>query len=267
MRTVPNVRDFADKVIRIVLNVSLNAGKLDGFAPLCENMLMTDKDTEFRELVHKCIEAYRDLMNTGMALDYCRVSGKQRTFIMRDAEFQTETRAIRAEKYKRELEEIEEIYDAASKLGDSNDSWDDYEGDDGRTQGKGSKKKKSQAGNDKDALSMQLKAASMRRDLMSLTAEDTADNEESTLNFFFTALTREEMEQLKEVEINHGTGDDSALMAMGGDDSEEDVASKAKKRNEKNKELTGSNLADSIKDLTPEQREELMMALVSVEGK
>ena len=28
---------------------------------------------EFRELVHQCIEAYRELMNTGMALDICRV--------------------------------------------------------------------------------------------------------------------------------------------------------------------------------------------------
>ena len=223
-------------------------------------MRMTDKDKDFRDLVHRCIEAYSRLLNVGMALDLCRVSGKQRTFVMRDAEFQTETRAIRAEKYQRELEEVEEIYTAASKLGDSGG----YEGDDGRDV-KGHKKSK--AGNDKDALGMQLKAASMRRELMSLTAEDNTDNEESTLNFFFTALTREEMEALKEVEINHGTGDDSALMAMGGEDSEEDVAAKAKKRNEKNKELTGSNLTESIKDMTPEQREELMMALVSVEGK
>lgn len=226
---------------------------------------MTEKDKDFRELVKKCIEAYRELLNVGLALDLCRVQGKTRTFIIRDPEFIVETRAIRAQSYKEELEEVEQIYTAAAKLGES-DNWDDYEGDDGRTQGKG-KKKKSQVGNDKDALTMQLKAATMRRELKSLSAEDNTDSEESTLNFFFTALTREEMEALKEVEVNHGTGDDSALMAMGSEDSEEDVAAKAKKRNEKNKELTGSNLADSIKDMTPEQREELMMALVSVEGK
>lgn len=225
---------------------------------------MTEKDKDFRELVKKCIEAYKDLMNVGLALDLCRVQGKTRTFIIRDPEFVVETRAIRAQSYKEELEEVEQIYTAAAKLGE-NDNYDDYEGDDGRTQGKG-KKKKSQVGNDKDALTMQLKAATMRRELKSLSAEDNTDSEESTLNFFFTALTREEMEALKEVEVNHGSGDDSALMAMGSDDSEEDVAAKAKKRNEKNKELTGSNLADSIKDMTPEQREELMMALVSVEG-
>lgn len=226
---------------------------------------MTEKDKDFRELVKKCIEAYKDLMNVGLALDLCRVQGKTRTFIIRDPEFIVETRAIRAQSYKEELEEVEQIYTAAAKLGES-DNWDDYEGDDGRSQGKG-KKKKSQVGNDKDALTMQLKAATMRRELKSLSAEDNTDSEESTLNFFFTALTREEMEALKEVEVNHGSGDDSALMAMGSEDSEEDVAAKAKKRNEKNKELTGSNIADSIKDMTPEQREELMMALVSVEGK
>ncbi len=228
--------------------------------------VITDSNSEdFRNLVHQCIDAYRELLNVGMALDLCRVQGKTRTFITRDPEFITETKAIRALSYKEELEEVEEIYRAAAKLGES-DNYDDYEGDDGRSQGKG-KKKKSQVGNDKDALTMQLKAATMRRELKSLSAEDNTDNEESTLNFFFTALTREEMENLKEVEVNHGTGDDSALMAMGSEDSEEDVAAKAKKRNEKNKELTGSNLADSIKDMSPEQREELMMALVSVEGK
>lgn len=226
---------------------------------------MTEKDKDFKELVKKCIEAYRELLNVGLALDLCRVQGKTRTFIIRDPEFIVETRAIRAQSYKEELEEVEQIYTAAAKLGNDGDNWDDYEGDDGRTQGKG-KKKKSQVGNDKDALTMQLKAATMRRELKSLSAEDNTDSEESTLNFFFTALTREEMEALKEVEVNHGTGDDSALMAMGSEDSEEDVAAKAKKRNEKNKELTGSNIVDSIKDMTPEQREELLMALVTKEG-
>ena len=221
-----------------------------------------NKEDSFRDLVHQCIEAYRELMNTGMALDFCRVQGKQRTFILRDPEFMTETRAIRAQSYKEELEGIEKIYEAASKLGEDSDS---YTGDDGRTEGsKG--RKKNQVGNDKDALTLQLKAATMRRELKSLSAEDTDSNEESTLNFFFTALTREEMEALKEVEVNHGTGDDSALMAMSSDgENTEDVASAAKKRNEKNRELTGPQGID-IDSLTPEQREELLMALVSREG-
>ena len=223
-----------------------------------------NKEDSFRELVHQCIEAYKELLNVGLALDLCRVQGKTRTFIIRDPEFVVETRAIRAQSYKEELEEVEQIYTAAAKLGEG-ENWDDYEGDDGRTGGKG-KKKKSQVGNDKDALTMQLKAATMRRELKSLSAEDNTDSEESTLNFFFTALTKEEMEQLKEVEVNHGTGDDSALMAMSADgENTEDVATQAKKRNEKNKELSGPQGFD-IDSLTPEQREELLMALVSKEG-
>ena len=221
---------------------------------------------EFRDLVHRCIEAYRELMNTGMALDICKVQGKQRTFILRDPEFITETKAIRAQSYKDELEGIEKIYEAASKLGEESDS---YTGDDGRTEGsKG--RKKNQVGNDKDALTLQLKAATMRRELKSLSAEDTDSNEESTLNFFFTALTKEEMLQLKEVEVNQGTGDDSALMAMGKEDSEEDVASAAKKRNEKNAKLSSAtsagDMVELLKGMTPEQREELLMALTTVEG-
>ena len=218
--------------------------------------------TEMQQTVKKCIEAYKDLMNVGLALDYCRIQGKLRTMIMRDPEFIRETKAIRAESYREELKEVQSIYEAASKLGDSND---DYSGDDGRTEG-GRGRKKNQVGNDKDALTLQLKAASMRRELKSLSAEDTDSNEESTLNFFFTALTREEMEALKEVEVNHGTGDDSALMAMSsGEENTEDVATQAKKRNEKNKELTGSQGID-IDSLTPQQREDLLMALVAKEG-
>lgn len=231
---------------------------------MAANNKKTDENSqnEFRQTIQTCIEAYKELMNVGLALDYCRIQGKLRTMVMRDPEFIRETKAIRAQSYKDELEDIEKIYAAASKLGDDSP---DYDGDDGRTEGKG--KRKSQVGNDKDALTLQLKAASMRRDLKSLSAEDTDSNEESTLNFFFTALTKEEMEELKEVEVNHGSGDDSALMAMSSDgENTEDVATQAKKRNEKNKELvTGTGI--DIDSLTPSQREELLMALVAKEGK
>lgn len=231
-----------------------------------ENVYMaankTKKEDDFREQVNRCIEAYKELLNTGMALDYCRIQGKQRTFILRDPEFIRETKAIRAEKYRNELEEVQEIYEAASRMGESDT--DSYTGDDGR--GSSGKSKKKGSSTDKDALAMQLRAASMRRELMSLTAEDNADNEESTLNFFFTALTPEEMEKLKEVEVNHGSGDDKALMSMGSDeDNTEDVASQAKKRNQKAKALEGNSLAESVKNMSPEERDELMMALVTLE--
>lgn len=182
---------------------------------------MAEKETDsYNELVDQVIEAYRKLLNQGMALDVCRVQGKLRSMILRDARFIKETRAIRAEKYMRELEEIEEIYSAASRLGDDSPGY-DSSGRDGPSRGRSS---------DKDALSMQLKAAAMRRELTALTADDTGDNEESAVNFFFTALTAEEMEAMKQVEVNRGTsGDGDAFRSIGGED-EADVAAQAKKR-------------------------------------
>lgn len=190
-----------------------------------------NENDAFRALVQKVIESYKKLLNQGMALDVCRVQGKMRAMILRDSEFIKETRAIRAEKYLNELNEIEDIYQAATRMGQDGDDYDDRAASgrdlmDGRKRKSGDKKKS----NDKDALAMQLKAASMRRELMSLTADDASDNEESAVNFFFTALTREEMETMKQVEVNHGTAsEDGAFKGMSGENTQ-DVAAQAKKR-------------------------------------
>lgn len=185
---------------------------------------MAENQDAYNELVDKVIEAYRKLLNQGMALDVCRVQGKMRAMILRDGRFVAETRAIRAEKYLRELNEIEDIYKAATKLGGNSE---DNSGRDGGRGGKNS---------DKDALGMQLKAAAMRRELMSLTAEDTGDNEESAVNFFFTALTAEEMEKMKSIEVHHGTAADSdTFKGMSGENTN-DVAAQAKKRKEQTKQ-------------------------------
>lgn len=196
-----------------------------------------NENDAFRALVRKVIESYKKLLNQGMALDVCRVQGKMRAMILRDSEFIKETRAIRAEKYLNELNEIEDIYQAATRMGQDDDDYDDRAASgrdlmDGRKRKSGDKKKS----NDKDALAMQLKAASMRRELMSLTADDASDNEESAVNFFFTALTREEMEMMKQVEVNHGTAsEDGAFKGMSGEDTN-DVAAQAKKRKEQTKQ-------------------------------
>lgn len=196
-----------------------------------------NENDAFRALVQKVIESYKKLLNQGMALDVCRVQGKMRAMILRDSEFIKETRAIRAEKYLNELNEIEDIYQAATRMGQDDDDYDDRAASgrdlmDGRKRKPGDRKKS----NDKDALAMQLKAASMRRELMSLTADDASDNEESAVNFFFTALTREEMEMMKQVEVNHGTAsEDGAFKGMSGEDTN-DVAAQAKKRKEQTKQ-------------------------------
>ena len=102
---------------------------------------------------------------------------------------------------------------------------------------------------------MQLKAAAMRRELMSLTAEDTGDNEESAVNFFFTALTAEEMEKMKSIEIHHGTASDAdGFKGMSGENTN-DVAAQAKKRKEQTKqkmlpqEADASPASDDVDDL------------------
>lgn len=190
----------------------------------------------FEVLRDRVIDSYRKLLNQGLALDASRVQGKMRAMILRDPVFIRETRAIRAEKYLRELDEIEDIYAAAQRLGDDTDAWDDASGRDGSV-----RRRKS---SDKDSLAMQLRAASMRRELMSLTAEDSSDNEESAVNFFFTALTREEMEALKQVEVNEGSDDDGAsFAAMKGED-EQDVAAKARRRKQEAEALYGGSTDD-----------------------
>lgn len=190
--------------------------------------IMADNNQDYyNTLVDSVIEAYRKLLNQGMALDVCRVQGKMRAMILRDGRFIAETRAIRAEKYLRELNEIEDIYTAATRLGDD----DSYDGS-----GRDSARKAKGKNSDKDALAMQLKAAAMRRELMSLTANDTGDNEESSINFFFTALTAEEMEHMKQIEVNHGTASDADTFKGMNADSTSDVAAQAKKRKQQTKD-------------------------------
>ena len=151
----------------------------------------------FDLLVDNCIEMYSKLLNNGMALDACRVQGKMRALVLKDERYIRETRAIKASKYLSELSDIDRMIQQTDNMM--------YADDDGRG---GSKM-------EKDALNMKLKAAQMRRELLSLTAENSEDNEDDGLNFFFTPVTREEMERMKRVEIHHGSSsDDDVLKAL-----------------------------------------------------
>lgn len=147
----------------------------------------------FKEIVSRVIECYKKVLNSGMALDACRVQGKLRAMILADPEYIRETKAIRAEKYFQELDEIEEIRKKANSL----------DIDDGGRGGGQSVK---------DAVTLQLKAAQMRRDLLQLSS-DNSDDEADALNFFFCPVSREEMERMKRVEVFYGSGDDDAVLA------------------------------------------------------
>ena len=77
----------------------------------------------------------------------------------------------------------------------------------------------------KDAVTLQLKAAQMRRELLSLSAEAGKDDESDALNFFFCPVSREEMEKMKRVEVFYGSGDDDAVLASLVEDKKEDEES------------------------------------------
>lgn len=148
----------------------------------------------FDTLVTKCIDMYSKLLNSGMALDACRVQGKMRAMVLQDERYIRETRAIKAEKYLGELDDIDRIIKSADRMVYGDD-------DDGRG---GSSKM------EKDALAMKLRGAQMRRELLQLTAADS-DNEDDGLNFFFCPVSPEEMERMKRVEVHRGSADDSSL--------------------------------------------------------
>ena len=155
---------------------------------------MGKDNDEFNKVVAKVIECYKKVLNSGMALDACRVQGKLRAMILADPEYIKETRAIRAEKYFQELDEVEEIRKKANSL----------DMDDG---GRGG------AQSVKDAVTLQLKAAQMRRDLLQLSSESSKDDESDALNFFFCPVSREEMEKMKRVEVFYGADDNDAVYA------------------------------------------------------
>lgn len=166
-----------------------------------------DKETDdFSAVVSRVISCYKKVLNAGMALDACRVQGKLRAMILADPVFIRETKAIRAEKYFEELDEVEEIRRKANSL----------DMDDGGRGGGQSVK---------DAVTLQLKAAQMRRELLSLSAEAGKDDESDALNFFFCPVSREEMEKMKRVEVFYGSGDDDAVLASLVEDKKEDEES------------------------------------------
>lgn len=155
---------------------------------------MGKETDEFNKVVAKVIECYKKVLNSGMALDACRVQGKLRAMILADPEYIKETKAIRAEMYFKELDEVEEIRKKANAL----------DVDDGGRGGGQSVK---------DAVTLQLKAAQMRRDLLSLSADAGKDDEADALNFFFCPVSREEMEKMKRVEVFYGSDDNDAVYA------------------------------------------------------
>ena len=145
------------------------------------------------ERIPEVLEAFELLLNDSMALDYCGITGKDRKLILNDSEFIRESKRIKAGKY---IEEIKDINDLVKSLGRTNV-------DDNSRVGS----------SDEDptkVINLKMKVASMRREMLSLSSEDTENEETQSLNIFFIDVTREEFERLQNVEIH--VGDENAKL-------------------------------------------------------
>jgi len=137
--------------------------------------------------IPEVLSAFELLLNDSMALDYCGITGKDRKIILNDPAFAREARRIKAGKY---IEEIQDINDIVKSLGRSGTGENDRIG-----------------GNDEDptkVITLKMKVASMRREMLSLSSNDKESEESESLNIFFIDLTREEFEKMQNVEIHEG---------------------------------------------------------------
>ncbi len=156
----------------------------------------------FEELMNKVIEKYKEFLNTTYALDYCKVQDKKlRNQILKNPEFQKETRAIKAQVYLRDIQNINKIYEDASKL-DGNDEYDS---------GRGTVDTKAV----KDAITLKLKATDIRRELLSMTNDQNSELDEAAINFYFVPVSEADIRKMMEeerIELHEGSeGDDDKL--------------------------------------------------------
>jgi len=137
--------------------------------------------------IPEVLEAFELLLNDSMALDYCGITGKDRKMILNDPAFAREARRIKAGKY---IEEIKDINDLVKSLGRS-----------------GADENARIGGNDEDptkVITLKMKVASMRREMLSLSSNDKETEESESLNIFFIDVTREEFEKMQNVEVHEG---------------------------------------------------------------
>lgn len=151
------------------------------------------------------LEAFKLLLNDSMALDYCGITGKDRKIILNDPEFARESRKLKAEKYIEEIKDINGIIKSLSNNHSENARFSD--GDEDPTK----------------IITLKMKVAAMRREMLSLTSSDNESEESESLNIFFIDVTREDFERMLNVEIHEG--DENARLV--GDESKEAPMDKA----------------------------------------
>jgi len=167
--------------------------------------------------IPEVLEAYKLLLNDSMALDYCGVTGKDRMLILNDPIFAREAKKIKAERYIEEIKDINDMIKSISKKG-SDDNARVGAVDEDPTK----------------LITLKMKATSMRREMLSLSSEDTENEETQSLNIFFIDVTREEFLRLENVEVH--AGDENAKLVS--DENKEAPIMSAEKRKQTTKPKT-----------------------------
>lgn len=185
------------------------------------------------------LEAFEILLNEGMALDFCGITGKDRKLILNDPDFIKEARKLKASKY---IEEIKDINTLIKSIGKNNADENSRfsEGDEDPTK----------------IINLKMKATAMRREMLSLSASDKESDESDSLNIFFVDITKEEFEKMLIVEIHEG--EETANLV--GDDTKEAPIESAAKRREAGKKRTSipAELSNNTIEYTDENGERII---------
>ena len=161
--------------------------------------------------IPEVLEAFNLLLNESIALDYCGITGKDRKLILNDSDFIRESKKLKAERYVEEIKDINTIIKSIGRTGvDENARFSD--GDEDPTK----------------IINLKMKATSMRREMLSLSADDKENDEANSLNIFFIDISREEFERMRNIEVHEG--DENAKLVDEGKESPMEMTEKRKKQ-------------------------------------
>ena len=189
--------------------------------------------------IPEVLAAYELLLNDAMALDYCGITGKDRKLILNDPVFSSEARKIKAGKY---IEEIKDINNIIKTLNVTHTKENARIGDEPEDPTK--------------MITLKMKVASMRREMLSLTTSDKDTDEAESLNIFFIDVSREEFERLQNVEIHEGDSD-SRLTADSDKEAPVDRIMRHKKEGKK-KSSVPNELSHNVIEYTDENGEKII---------
>lgn len=198
---------------------------------------------DLRAKIDEVLVAFELLLNESMALDYCGVTGKDRKLILNNPDFTREAKRIKAGKY---IEEIKDINALVQSLGQS---------------GHGENERFSESDEDPTKIiALKMKVASMRREMLSLSASEKETDEAESLNIFFIDVDREEFEKMLNVELQEGDAF-ATLSSDEGKDTPVDADARYKKE-EKKKTSIPSELSRNTIEYVNENGEKVIEEVI-----